>query len=90
MGNANFIYDEDASYVSRLKEGDVKAYEHLFKKYYAALCAYARRYVELEDVEDIADDCMTWLWESVRRSISAALSVNIYFHDLSQVHQSSR
>lgn len=63
MGNANFIYDEDASYVNRLKEGDAKAYEYLFKKYYAALCAYARRYVELEYVEDIADDCMTWLWE---------------------------
>ncbi len=57
-----FNIDEDALYVVRLKAGDHEAYEYLFRKYYASICAYARRFVDADEVEDIADECMIWLW----------------------------
>lgn len=63
-----FQIDEDALYILRVKNGDHKAFEYLFKKYYASICAYARRFVDADDVEDIADDCMIWLW-SKRESL---------------------
>ncbi len=54
---------EDESLVELLKEGDHKAFELLFRKYYRPICAYASRFVDSTEVEDIADDCMVWIWE---------------------------
>ena len=54
---------DDERLVERLKEGDHKAFELLFRKYYKAICAYASRFVDSTEVEDIADDCMVWIWE---------------------------
>ena len=47
----------------RLKDGSHKAFETLFRRYYASVCAYAARFVDIEDAEDVADDVMVWLWE---------------------------
>ena len=54
---------EDEKLVLRLKEGSHKAFEPLFRRYYASVCAYAARFVDIEDAEDVADDVMVWLWE---------------------------
>lgn len=54
---------EDEKLVLRLKEGSHKAFETLFRRYYASVCAYAARFVDIEDAEDVADDVMVWLWE---------------------------
>ena len=35
----------------------------MFRRYYASVCAYAARFVDIEDAEDVADDVMVWLWE---------------------------
>lgn len=53
---------EDERLVNRLKDGNHKAFETLFRRYYAQVCAYAARFVGTEDAEDIADDVMEWLW----------------------------
>ena len=54
---------DDEKLVLRLKDGSHKAFETLFRRYYASVCAYAARFVDIEDAEDVADDVMVWLWE---------------------------
>ena len=54
---------EDEILVLRLKDGSHEAFETLFRRYYASLCAYAARFVDIEDAEDVTDDVMVWLWE---------------------------
>ena len=54
---------EDEKLVLRLKEGSHKAFETLFRRYYASVCAYAARFVDIEAAEDVADDVLVWLWE---------------------------
>ena len=54
---------DDEKLALRLKAGSHKAFETLFRRYYASVCAYAARFVDIEDAEDVADDVMVWLWE---------------------------
>lgn len=46
-----------------LRKGEQQAFDSLFRKYYPMLCAYARRFVELEDAEEIVQEIMLWIWE---------------------------
>lgn len=39
-------YNDSKILIADLREGDKKAYEFLFRKYYAALCHYAERYIK--------------------------------------------
>jgi len=48
----------------RLQSGEEKAFDSLFLRYYPSLCAYARRFVEHEDGQEIVQDVMVWLWEN--------------------------
>lgn len=41
-----------------------KAFDVLFLKYYPSLCAYAQRFVEYDDGQEIVQDVMVWLWEN--------------------------
>lgn len=41
-----------------------KNFDVLFKEHYAVLCAYARRFVEQEDAEEIVQEVMITLWEN--------------------------
>ena len=43
---------EDMALLSSLRKGEQQAFDSLFRKYYPMLCAYARRFVELEDAEE--------------------------------------
>ena len=52
---------EDLSLLNALRQGDGNAFDHLFRRYYPILCAYATRFVELKDVEEIVQDVMLWL-----------------------------
>lgn len=49
--------------LDRLRKGDEKAFDELFRKYYPLLCAYGRRFVSVESAEEIAQDTLLWLWE---------------------------
>lgn len=50
-----------------LSKGQRSAFDMVFRKYYPSLCAYARRFVEMEDAEEIAQEIMIWLWENRSR-----------------------
>lgn len=59
----NGIHMDDSSLLDSMKRGSYKAFESIFRKYYPMLCAYAHRFVDMEDVEDVVEECMVWLWE---------------------------
>lgn len=55
----------DTSTIRLLKEGNERAFEQLYRKYYRGLCAFAFQYVqEKEECEEIVQDVMMWLWEN--------------------------
>ena len=54
---------EDMALLSSLRKGEQQAFDSLFRKYYPMLCAYARRFVELADAEEIVQEIMLWIWE---------------------------
>ena len=49
---------EDILLLSQLQQGDKKAFNTLFRRYYPILCAYAHRFVDLEAAEEIVQDVM--------------------------------
>ena len=49
--------------LSAIQQGDQKAFDALFRRYYPALCAYGHRFVDLEDAEEIVQEIMLWIWE---------------------------
>ncbi len=75
-----------------LCQSDEKAFDSLFRKYYKPLCAYAFRFVELNDAEEIVQDLLLWLWEnrdtfSVKSSLSSYLFRAVYHRCLSCIEQ---
>jgi len=69
--------EEDIVLLSALRRDNRKAFDSLFKKYYASLCAYAYRYVEFGDAEEIVQDVLLWLWEN-RSSFILKVSLSSY------------
>lgn len=67
----------DKQLYASIRQGDKKAFDELFVKYYAMLCAFARSFVSLEDAEEVVQDTMLWLWEN-RKTNCIASSVHHY------------
>ena len=66
--NGIIMYDNNQNNGDRLfesiRQGDIGAYEMLFKKYYLSMCMIARRIVEDEDVaKDLVQEIFIRLWE---------------------------
>ena len=68
---------EDLSLFNALRQGDGNSFDHLFRRYYPLLCAYAHRLVSLEDAEEIVQEVMLWLWEN-RGDLIIESSLNQY------------
>lgn len=82
---------EEILLLSKLQQGDKKAFNALFRKYYPTLCAYAHRFVDLEDAEEIVQDD-AWLWENreillIESSLSQYLLKMIYHRALNRIAQ---
>ena len=56
--------DDDLQLWSALRKGNEWAFNTLFMRYYPALCAYARQFLNDEDARDIVQNLMAWLWEN--------------------------
>lgn len=83
---------EDTFLLQHMQQGDKKAFDTLFRKYYPMLCAYAHRFVELEDAEEIVQDTLLWLWENkktliIKTSLSAYLFKMIHHRALNRLAQ---
>jgi RNA polymerase sigma-70 factor, ECF subfamily len=62
----------------RIREGDIEAFEHLFREYYAALCHYANSFVNNLDVaEEIVQEFFYNYWKN-RQTIQIKVSVKSY------------
>lgn len=82
----------DIFLLNRLKKGDAKAFDTLFRKYYPLLCAYGRRFVCVESAEEIAQDTLLWLWEHreeeiIQRSLVKYLLKMVYRRALNRIEQ---
>lgn len=71
------LYIDDKVLLLAMREGDKRAFEVLFRRYYAMLCAYGNRFVGMEDAEEIVQDVMLWLWESREMEV-IEVSLNRY------------
>lgn len=86
---------EECFLLSAMQRGDLKAYGVLFRRYYPMLCAYATKFVELKDAEEIVQDVMLWLWENretqtFETSLSQYLFKTVYHRAINLIvrHQS--
>ena len=60
----NKFIENDAFLILALKEGQEKAYDFIFRKYYKALCAQANIYLnDLDLAQSLAQDCFIKFWE---------------------------
>lgn len=83
---------EDQELLSLLKDGDIEAFNTLFRKYYKPLCAFAHRYVAREDLEEIVQDLFLWLWNNhenleIRTSLSSYLFRATHARCLNKIEQ---
>lgn len=83
---------EDKSLLSAIKNGDERAFDVLFRKYYPMLCAYGNKFVELEDAEECVQDAMLWLWENkevlvIHSSLSSYLFSIVYHRAINRINQ---
>lgn len=58
------IQNEDIWLFASIQNGDQKAFDRFFLKYYPVLCSYANQYVDFENGEEIVQEIMIWLWEN--------------------------
>ncbi|MDD4514341.1 RNA polymerase sigma-70 factor [Massilibacteroides sp.] len=63
----NYNHHSDIDLIYCIKDGDKKAFDAFFIRYYAALCAYSKQFVRLEDGQDIVQDIMANLWINRKR-----------------------
>lgn len=68
---------EDMTLLKALQNGELKAFDSLFRKYYPMLCAYVHRFVDLQDAEEIVQEIMIWMWEK-RAELMIDSSLNQY------------
>ncbi len=61
--------DNDFVLLNMLRQGDRKAFDTLFRRYYPMLCAYLNRLVAAPDAEEIVQETMIWLWEHRERLV---------------------
>ena len=76
--------------------GDEKAFEHLFKEFYAPLCGYAGKYLHDRDLaEEVIQNLFCHLWEkrgglSIKSSFSAYLYTSARNRCLNELRREKR
>lgn len=71
------LSEEDSLLLRALKRGDTKTFERFFHRYYPMLCAYACRFVSIDDAEEVVQDMFVSFWEK-RESMLITSSLNAY------------
>ena len=70
---------DDIELFLKLREGDERAFQTLFRKYYSALCHYARQFLnDSELAEETVQDMFVKIWEK-RALLNIETSVKHYF-----------
>jgi RNA polymerase sigma-70 factor (ECF subfamily) len=70
---------EDKELYFKLRDGDERAFQFLFRKYYPAMCSFARQILnDSELAEEIVQDMFVKIWEK-RETLNIETSVKHYF-----------
>ncbi len=70
---------EDNELYLKLKEGDERAFQSLFRKYYSAMCHFACQFLDDRELaEEIVQDMFVKIWEK-RAILNIETSVKHYF-----------
>lgn len=57
--------NNNKSVITALKAGEESVFDAVYRHYYRRLCAFCSQYVsEQEEIEEIVQDTMMWLWEN--------------------------
>ncbi|AYB32546.1 RNA polymerase sigma-70 factor [Chryseolinea soli] len=68
----------DTDLIARIKKGDAKSLELLFRRLYPNLCAYARKFLnDAVEAEEIVQDLFSTLWED-RHKLDEQQSLSSY------------
>jgi len=71
--------NEDKELYLKVKEGDERAFQTLFRKYYSAMCHFARQFLnDSELAEETVQDMFVKIWEK-RENLNIETSVKHYF-----------
>lgn len=60
MQNTTALYDQNLA--ARLKDGDEHAFNEIYNRYYTGIIFFARRFVAVEEAQDITADTFIKLW----------------------------
>ena len=67
--------NNNKSIINALKAGEEYVFDAVYRHYFRRLCAFCSQYVsEQEEIEEIVQDTMMWLWEN-RSSLIAELTL---------------
>ena len=74
----SMIQELDMALWNSIKDGDAKAFELLFKKYYASLCLFAVKYTnDMDSAREVVQNLFVYLWEN-RTTVNIAYSIKSY------------
>lgn len=74
------------SWAERIRSGNRRAFECLFREHYEALCRFALGYVDqLPEAEDLVQDVFFDLWEK-RRTLDVEYSLRAYLYGMTRHH----
>ncbi|MFC2115636.1 RNA polymerase sigma-70 factor [Bacteroidota bacterium] len=66
--------------IRKIQQGDIHAYEMLFRKYYETLCQWAHRYLHDKDsAEEVVQDLFYHLWRD-RAELNIKVSLKSYLY----------
>ncbi len=72
--------EQDATIMDKIKSGDLRVFEDLFRSLYQPLCFYALKYVSVPDTaEEIVQDLFFTLWEK-REELTITTSLQAYMY----------
>lgn len=58
-------FSNNKSIITALRAGDEKTFDAVYRHYFRRLCAFCSQYVdEQEEIEEIVQETMMWLWEN--------------------------
>jgi RNA polymerase sigma-70 factor, ECF subfamily len=81
------VHPEEAEILERIRNGDMKAFEAIFRAYYQSLCLFSLRYLKRSDLaEEIVQDIFVTIWDK-REGLQLETSLKSYLYR--SVHNNS-
>jgi RNA polymerase sigma-70 factor (ECF subfamily) len=74
------VHPEEAEIIERIRNGDMEAFETIFKAYYQSLCLFSMRYLRRSDLaEEIVQDIFVNIWDK-RSGLHLETSLKSYLY----------